>query len=81
VLQDSGSALVTWLERSDAGAQLRARRMEEDGPRQPSLVVGTTDSGESAGFPRTVRSGNNVLFAWTDAKASRVRVAVLNPKS
>lgn len=81
VLQDSGSALVTWLERSDKGAQLRARRMEENGPRQPSLVVGTTDSGESAGFPRTVRSGNNVLFAWTDAKASRVRVAVLYPKS
>jgi hypothetical protein len=80
VLQDDG-ALVTWLERGDQGSEWRGRRLDASGASQPSFVVGTTGIGDSAGFPRTVRNGNSVLFAWTDSKARKVRVAVLDRKN
>jgi hypothetical protein len=78
---DSGSAIVSWLERGDKMSQLRARRVDKDGIRHPSFLVGTTSSGTSGGFPRIERNGNSVIFAWTDTDASRVRTAVLDAKN
>jgi hypothetical protein len=77
VALDSGSAVVSWLERGDKLSQLRARRVDKDGTKHPSFVVGTTSSGTSGGFPRIERNGDSVVFAWTDTDAGRVRTALL----
>lgn len=76
---DSGSAIVAWVERSDQGVQLRARQVDEDGTRHPAVVVGSTGSGTSGGFPRVARSGNSVVFAWTDT-SNHVQASVLETK-
>jgi hypothetical protein len=80
VLLNSGSALVSWLQGGEKAAEVRARRIDANGTSHPSFVVGTTEGGTSAGFPRTARCGSSVYFAWTDTKAGRVKVAVLDSK-
>jgi len=74
---DSGSAQIAWLERVDQDVQLRTRRIDPDGTKHPSVLVGITSSGTSGGFPRIARSGDSAIFAWTDTKTGRVRVSVL----
>jgi hypothetical protein len=80
VMLDSGSAIVAWLERMDQAVELRASRVEANGTRHGSMVIGTTGSGTSGGFPRVARSGDAVVFAWTDTKTNRVRVSILENK-
>ena len=74
----SGGALVTWLEKTKTGAQVKMRRVNTDGARQPSIVVSETSTGRSSGFPRMKVSGNRVVVAWTDsANGGKVRTAAM----
>src|SRR5438093_2713515 len=75
VMLDSG-AVVTWLTKSDKGGEVRARQVGLDGTLYPSFLVGATGVGNSSGFPRLVRSGDALVFAWTDTHEDRVRMAV-----
>jgi hypothetical protein len=76
VLLEDGSALVVWLQTQGRQALVLARRVKKDGPRSPLLIVARTTAARSSGFPRLVRSGRRLIFAWTDAgKPARVRVA------
>ncbi|MGK7312262.1 MAG: exo-alpha-sialidase [Candidatus Longimicrobiales bacterium M2_2A_002] len=61
---DGRGALVSWLERTDAGAEVRVRRVEPDGV-GPAFTVAGAAAARAAGFPRMVRAGDRVLFAWT----------------
>lgn len=73
----AGAALVTWLERAgDQGAEVRLRTVSSDGVRSPATVVANSAAARSSGFPRMVRSGNELVFAWTQpGDSSRVRLA------
>jgi hypothetical protein len=72
---DDGSALVTWLEKTDQGAEVSLRRVSADGP-GPRLVVAPTSPARKSGFPRLARAGKGVYVAWTDVSDStRVRVS------
>jgi hypothetical protein len=70
------AALVTWLEQTTAGAELRARRVTPTGV-EPSMKIADTMSARGTGFARIARSGPDVFFAWTEQTASgkKVRVA------
>jgi hypothetical protein len=71
-----GSALATWLEVAGRDALIRARRIPIDGPLEPAITVARTSAARASGFPRVVRSGAALLFAWTEAGTTpRVRVA------
>ena len=66
VLRD-GSAAVSWVERVENGAELRVRKVAEDGGTGTSLVVATAPAGRSAvGVPKLVRTGDRLIFAWRD---------------
>lgn len=74
----SGATLVSWLEKADAEAQVRIRRIDRDGRREPSLVVARSTPARASGFPRMERSGDEVVIAWTGAAdPPRVHTAVL----
>ena len=62
-----GSALVTWLERTPKAAEVRARRVRMDGELGlgDAWRVAQTSEARSSGFPRMVRSGDEIVFAWT----------------
>jgi hypothetical protein len=75
---DDGAAIVTWLEKTDKGAAMRVRRVARDGSASHALTVADSDAARSSGFPRIVRSGNEVTIAWRDsAEPPRVRTAAI----
>ena len=73
-----GKALVTWLERvGDAGAEVRLRSVAPDGAASAPIVVASSAAARASGFPRLIRNGNELVFAWTQpGDSARVRMAV-----
>jgi hypothetical protein len=74
----TGRALVTWLERvGDDGAEVRIKAVSPDRSITPHMVVASSAAARSSGFPRMVRSGQELVFAWTlPGDTARVRMAV-----
>lgn len=64
-----GHALVSWVERSGGGegAEVRARTVAADGRLGEPFRVAVSVAARASGFPRMVRSGDTVVFAWTHA--------------
>jgi hypothetical protein len=82
LMLEDGSALVSWLERTqDDWSDVRVRRVTADGRKTPSERV-STESGDGAGervsgFPRMAAAAEDrVLIAWTDVTDTRPRVRV-----
>jgi hypothetical protein len=74
VLMDGQGALVSWMEATSGGAELRLRRVGADGTLGALRVVTTMAAARAAGFPRMVRHGGDLVFAWTDAAGDEPRV-------
>lgn len=74
-LLKDGSALVVWLEKIGTEAEIRARRVKPSGVTEPSWTVTQTSQARRSGFPRMARSGDELVFAWTDGDGDGVRVA------
>lgn len=65
-LLEDGGALVSWLERTAASqAEVRIRRVGADGRMGEPRTLAASASARSTGFPRMVRAGDGVVFAWT----------------
>ena len=77
VVPESGKAVVSWLEKKDKSAELRARQVQSDGARQPAVTVGTTSAGAAGGFPKMELAQGSIVFAWTDSAQKKVRTAEL----
>ena len=76
-----GSVLVSWLEEREPGAEILARRVQRSGRMGKPLVVTRTSGERASGFPRMVRVGGDVVFAWTEPGDGGVKVAVAKPAS
>ena len=71
----SGSALISWAERTSGGTEVRARIVRRDGSKAPAIVVAEA----SSGVARMQVSGDEVIIAWTDSQDNgKVRTAILN---
>jgi hypothetical protein len=71
-----GTALVSWLERTEADAEIRVRRFAASGLAGASRVVAAASATRPSGFPRMVRHGSELLFTWTEpGEPGHVRVA------
>ncbi len=78
VSRSSGAAVVSWVERTSQGAQVRVREVAANGTAAvPMNVSGTAGLGSGV-FPRMVRSGDDIVVAWTDAsKPAQIRTVVV----
>lgn len=77
LLDGERGALVVWLEARGKEALIQARRVGRDGVAHAVTTVARTSSARASGFPRMARSGDRVVFAWTEVgKLSRVRTAI-----
>ncbi len=65
MMLEDGSALVSWIERTKAGAEVRARRVRADGTRADSITVAPSGAARSSGFPRMARVRDKIIFSWT----------------
>jgi hypothetical protein len=63
------AVVVTWLEGGDR-ATVRARRIERHAGR--SWEVAPSSAARASGFPRILRAGAELLFAWTSDQGVRV---------
>jgi hypothetical protein len=77
LLLDGGGALVSWIERTgDSEAEVRVRRVGADGRMGAPSTLAASSSARSTGFPRMVRAGDDLVFAWTGAgKPSSIHAA------
>ncbi|HZI20230.1 MAG TPA: sialidase family protein [Pyrinomonadaceae bacterium] len=64
VMLEDGSAAVSWLEKVEAGGEVRVRRVRPDGRRGPSFTVAGMAAARAGGFPRMVRTKGSLLLAW-----------------
>jgi hypothetical protein len=76
VLLDRDSALVTWLEQTPSGAEIRARRVRANGRVDAAVKIADSTTARAAGFARIARSGGDVYFAWTEQSATSKRIHV-----
>jgi hypothetical protein len=76
VLLDDGRAVVSWLQPSAGGAEIRAQPFDRDGPAGAPVVIASSSVQRASGFPQMVLAGDGLLFAWTDAgEPAQVRTA------
>ena len=76
VLLDDRRAVVSWLQPSAGGAEIRAQPFGRDGPAGAPVVIASSSVQRASGFPQMVRAGGGLLFAWTDtAEPAQVRTA------
>ncbi len=72
------TAIVCWLGRSDNRAVLRLRRVTPDGSLGKPLELATLRGSRSAGFPRLVRVGDELVVVWREvADGARLRSAIV----
>jgi hypothetical protein len=75
---DDGSAVATWVEFADDRSQFRMRRIEPSGARSASITI--NGNSRVSGYPRVARSGNELVFAWTEGSegegTQKVRAAI-----
>jgi len=76
VALESGGAVVTWIEKTDAGADVKARQVDAAGKPRDTITVGKTSAATRSGFPRAEKSGDSIVFVWTDLDERRIRTAV-----
>jgi len=77
VLLEDGRAVVSWLQATPAGAEIRAGRFGPRGAAGPVVTVASTSVRRSSGFPQMVRVDDGLLFAWTESgDPPRVRTAL-----
>ena len=76
LLLDEQTALVTWLEQTAAGGEIRARRVTRDGKGEPAVKIADSSTARAAGFARMARHERDVYFTWTEQSANSKRVHV-----
>jgi hypothetical protein len=76
-LLDDGSAMATWIEFQEGRAQFKMRRVDASGTKSPAMTVSNLAASRASGYPRLARSGNELVFAWTESsQPTRVMTAV-----
>lgn len=73
VMLNDKSAIVSWLE----GSTIKAVKVYTDGTKDASVMIASSSESRSSGFPQMTKSGNKLIFAWTDDKLKTISVASL----
>ena len=70
---DSLTAFVSWVE----GGQIKAVKVEADGIKGNPILIGASSDKRSSGFPQMTKSGNRIIFAWTDDKEKTIKISMI----
>ncbi len=76
-LDEDGGALVSWVAVVGDSAEIRLRKIYPDATGSAAVPIARTVSSRASGFPHLVRSGKQLIAAWTlPGEESRVLTAV-----
>lgn len=70
-MMDKKSAMITWME----GNAIKAMQVNKTGEKGKSVLVASSSESRSAGFPQMAKLGDKFIFAWTDAKTHKIKMA------
>jgi len=70
---DSVTAVVSWME----GGSIKAAKVHTNGKKENSFLIASSPDKRSSGFPQMNRSGNKIVFAWTDDKEKTIKVGMI----
>ena len=73
VMLDADNAMVSWME----GTDIKAVKVNRNGTKESPIVIATSSESRSSGFPQMTKSGNELIFAWTDDMEKKVKTAVI----
>ncbi len=74
-----GSALVTWLENTANGGEIKIRRVRPDGVPEEAKTLSISSVARARGKPRVVRASSEGVVVWTQPdKPSWVRTAAMS---
>lgn len=76
LLLDEETALVTWLEQTATGGELRARRVPRSGSPGPAVKIADSSTARAAGFARMAKLGADVYVTWTEQSATSKKVHI-----
>lgn len=76
LLFDEETALVTWLEQTPSGAEIRARRVRRNGSTGPPIKIADSSTARAAGFARIAKLDSDVYVTWTEQSAASKRIHV-----
>ncbi len=71
---DDKCVMVSWME----GTEIKAIKVYSDGRLESSVTIASTSESRSSGFPQMTKSGNQLIFAWTDDKQKNIKIATLS---
>lgn len=71
VMIDGENAIVSWME----GTIIKAAKVNANGTKEPSIIIGSSSDSRSSGFPQMTKSGNRLIFAWTDDQEKNIKSA------
>lgn len=75
---DHETAVVSWIERTADGAEIRLRTVDAEGAMGPVVVVAGTEAERASGFPRFVVTADELVIAWTRVgDPSAIRTAAI----
>lgn len=77
-LGDGRQAYVSWVATVGEAAEIRLRRVAPDGERGEAQRVAVTTAKRSAGVPRMIHQGDDLVLAWVeDTESPRIRVGLV----
>jgi hypothetical protein len=76
VMTDADTAVVTWLEQTKGGAELRARKVERNRTSGAAVKVAEASTARAAGFARIALIGQDIYVAWTEQSSSAKRIRI-----
>ena len=71
VMLDKETAMVSWME----GSEIKAIKVKQNGNKESAMTIASSSEGRSSGFPQMTKSGDNLIFAWTDDKEKTIKTA------
>ena len=71
VMIDSATAMVSWME----GPVIKAAKVYSKGVKDQSVIIAQSSESRAGGFPQMTKSGENIIFAWTDDKTRSIKTA------
>jgi len=71
VMLDNDTVMVSWME----GSEIKIVKVNRDGSKGSPIIIASSSDARSSGFPQMTKSGNKLIFAWTDDKEKNIKTA------
>ena len=79
VMISKDEALISWLEQKEEGAAIKVAQVNEEGEVSEYITIAESKTSRQSGFPRMVKNGNQIIFAWTYVdEATNVKTAIMD---